>query len=245
MLGNTKTSFKIGGSVGIIILLLGITLMFGVYQMSKVSNEIIQISEEYTPLYEVVSDIRFQKANQEASLEKIIRFSDTNNSVELDNAKEEFWLGETIIDSNIERAKNIVKAGLDITTELATDRDLSDIMQKLSNLDNFHKLANTSENITKKATRALKDGNEIVLGDLMNENQILLEKIGVSNMMIDKIIGLCYKYEALGSKITGAGGGGCVLALIEAEFKDNFIRNIEKEGYHCIPVTLETDGLIY
>ena len=40
MLENSKTSFKIGGSVGIIILLLGITIMFGVYQMSKVSNEI-------------------------------------------------------------------------------------------------------------------------------------------------------------------------------------------------------------
>lgn len=116
---------------------------------------------------------------------------------------------------------------------------------KSSNLDNFHKLANTSENITKRAIRALKNGNEIALGDLMNENQILLEKIGVSNRMIDKIIGLCYKYEALGSKITGAGGGGCVLALIEAEIKDNFIRNIEKEGLQCIPVALETDGLIY
>jgi len=61
MLKNTKTSFKIGGSVGIIILLLGITVMFGMYQMSKVSNEIIEISQEYAPLNEIVSDVKFQK----------------------------------------------------------------------------------------------------------------------------------------------------------------------------------------
>ena len=72
MLKNAKTSFKIGGSVGIIILLLGITVMFGMYQMSKVSNEIIEISQEYTPLYEIVSDVKFQKFNQAASLENII-----------------------------------------------------------------------------------------------------------------------------------------------------------------------------
>lgn len=125
--------------------------------------------------------------------------------------------------------------------------ELVDFVKKFksSNLDKFHKLANASENITKRAIRAIKDGNEIMLGDLMNENQILLEKIGVSNLIIDKIIGLCYKYQALGSKITGAGGGGCVLALIETEIKNRFMHNMEKEGFQCIPAELETDGLIY
>ena len=84
MLENTKTSFKIGGSVGIIILLLGITILFGVYQMSKVSNEIIEISEEYTPLYEIISEVKFQKSYQAFSLEKILRYSDSNNSLEFD-----------------------------------------------------------------------------------------------------------------------------------------------------------------
>ena len=89
MLENTKTSFKIGGSVGIIILLLGVTIMFGVYQMSKVSNEIIEISEEYTPLYEIISDVKYQKSNQAYSLEKILRFSNLNNSIEFEKAKKE------------------------------------------------------------------------------------------------------------------------------------------------------------
>jgi len=109
MLKNTKTSFKIGGSVGIIILLLGITVMFGMYQMSKVSNEIIEISQEYTPLNEIVSDVKFQKSNQAASLEKIIRYSDSNNLLELEKAKEGFWLSGETISSDVKRGKNIVR----------------------------------------------------------------------------------------------------------------------------------------
>ena len=111
MFGKNKTSFKIGSSVGIIILLLGITVMFGVYQASKVSNEIIVISQEYAPLSEIISEIRFQNSNQEVDLEKIIRFSETNDVLEIEKAKEEFWSSGAIIVSNLERGKKIALVG--------------------------------------------------------------------------------------------------------------------------------------
>ena len=65
MLGiNTKTGFKIGGAVAIIILLLGITVVFGIYQMSKVNQEIIQISEQSIPLNELISEVTTHQTNQ-------------------------------------------------------------------------------------------------------------------------------------------------------------------------------------
>ena len=69
-LGETKTSFKVGGLVGIIILLLGIAVLFGVYQMSKVGQEVVAISEEYVPLKEILTDIRYHQANQALNFEK-------------------------------------------------------------------------------------------------------------------------------------------------------------------------------
>jgi len=138
MLENTKTSFKIGGSVGIIILLLGITIMFGVYQMSKVSNEIIKISEEYTPLYEIISDVKFKKLSQSSSLEKILRFSDKNDVLEVEKAKEEFWLSGGIIDSDIERSKKIVNVGIDMSSSTKSNNELRILLQKLSNIDANH-----------------------------------------------------------------------------------------------------------
>ncbi len=115
MLKNTKTSFKIGGSVGIIILLLGITVIFGMYQMSKVSNEIIEISQEYTPLNEIVSNIKFRKYNQAASLEKIIRYTDTNKLQEIEKEKLERQLREANrIAIQIQNAQGGSEGGRDI-----------------------------------------------------------------------------------------------------------------------------------
>lgn len=138
MFKKTKTSFKIGGLVGIIILLLGVTVMFGVYQTSKVSNEIIKISEEYAPLYEIVSEIKFQKSNQKLSLEKIIRFSETSKDIELEKTKEEFWITGRNIDSFIERGKNIVNVGMDLTNSEKTKEEFDVLDQKLSNIDRIH-----------------------------------------------------------------------------------------------------------
>jgi len=135
---KTKTSFKIGGSVGIIILLLGVTVMFGMYQTSKVSNEIIKISEEYVPLYEIVSEIKFQKSIQKLSLEKIIRFSETSSDIELEKTKKEFWITGRNIDSFIERSKNIVDVGMDLTNSEITKKEFEILAQKLSNIDRTH-----------------------------------------------------------------------------------------------------------
>lgn len=165
MLENTKTSFKIGGSVGIIILLLGITILFGVYQMSKVSNEIIEISEEYTPLYEIISEVKFQKSYQAFSLEKILRYSDSNNSLEFEKAKEVFWLSGGIIDSGIKRGKNILNVGAEMATSEKSNIEFKTLLQKLSNIAIIH------EQYENLAADLFNELNEV------RSNDVLLEQI--------------------------------------------------------------------
>ena len=135
MLENTRTSFKIGGSVGIIILLLGITILFGVYQMSKVSNEIIEISEEYTPLYEIISDVKYQKLYQDSSLEKILRASENNNSIEIEKSKEEFWASGGIIESGIDQSKKIVNVGIEISSSVESNFDKRVLLDHLLDIE--------------------------------------------------------------------------------------------------------------
>ncbi len=169
MFKNTKTSFKIGGLVGIIILLLGITVMFGVFQMSKVSNEIIEISQQYSPLFEIVSDIRVQKLNQEISLEKIIRVAKTDNIEELENTKEVFWLSGRTIESNIERGKNIVNVGSDIAISGKSVEKFDMLFQKLTNIDRIY---NQYENL---------------VGELFFDldNDLLLEQIKTTESQLE------------------------------------------------------------
>ncbi|MGQ0772772.1 MAG: sensor histidine kinase [Nitrososphaerota archaeon] len=110
-----KTSFKISGTVGIIILLLGITVLFGSYQMSKVSNEIVIISEEYKPLQNIFGEIRFHHANQIDNFEKL-KFGSTLSQTESDNAKEEFWSSNVIIKSNIQYGKKLTQTGYNVAS---------------------------------------------------------------------------------------------------------------------------------
>lgn len=68
--------------------------------------------------------------------------------------------------------------------------------------------------VTKEAEKALVEGNEDTLGELMNINHGLLEAIGVSNRALCTLVHLAREAGALGAKITGAGGGGCIIALV-------------------------------
>jgi mevalonate kinase len=112
-----------------------------------------------------------------------------------------------------------------------------------NNFETFLKLSNKVTNICNNAIEALEEGNTLKLGKLMNENQILLEQIGVSNKEINKIIETSLNYGAVGSKLTGAGGGGCILSIIHQENKKDFLCNMRKSGYECFDILIENQGV--
>jgi len=102
----------------------------------------------------------------------------------------------------------------------------------------FMEMASISESITRQGKEALLDGDKIAMGIFMNKNHELLKGIGVSTDIIDALVDRAIMYGAYGAKLTGAGGGGCVIALVDEYtgllevFKDNspFVSGIEYEG---------------
>lgn len=53
------------------------------------------------------------------------------------------------------------------------------------------------------------------LGPLLTENHRLLGRLGVSTPVLDDLVQLALDHGALGAKLSGAGGGGVVLALVD------------------------------
>ncbi len=53
------------------------------------------------------------------------------------------------------------------------------------------------------------------LGELLDENHALLGEIGVSTPRLDELVQLARRAGARGAKLSGAGGGGVVLALVD------------------------------
>ncbi|MEZ4374751.1 MAG: mevalonate kinase [Polyangiaceae bacterium] len=66
------------------------------------------------------------------------------------------------------------------------------------------------------ARRAIRDGDLPTLGRCFDENQRELEGFGVSTAELNKACHLARGAGALGAKLTGAGGGGAVIALCDA-----------------------------
>jgi mevalonate kinase len=64
------------------------------------------------------------------------------------------------------------------------------------------------------ARLAIEAGDRPALGRLMDRNQILLAGLFVSSSQIERMCGLARDAGALGAKLTGAGGGGSVVALV-------------------------------
>ena len=67
--------------------------------------------------------------------------------------------------------------------------------------------------VTLRAEKALINNDLVTLGELMNINHGLLDALGVSNRKLNELVYAARNAGALGSKLTGAGGGGCVIAL--------------------------------
>ena len=69
------------------------------------------------------------------------------------------------------------------------------------------------ETLIEDAATAPSEATLAELGALLNFNHGLLEALGVSSRSLDEMVWAAREAGARGAKLTGAGGGGCVVAL--------------------------------
>jgi len=80
------------------------------------------------------------------------------------------------------------------------------------------------------AVEALKKGDLSAVGELMNINHALLCAIGVSHESLEKLIHAARNAGAYGAKLTGGGGGGCMIALAHAARLNRVAEAVELAG---------------
>lgn len=80
---------------------------------------------------------------------------------------------------------------------------------------NVNKLFERMGALTEAAASAVERGELKTLGDSMTEAGELLSAIGLSTPALDQMCNEARKLRALGVKLTGAGGGGCAVALVD------------------------------
>ena len=108
----------------------------------------------------------------------------------------------------------------------------------------FNKLTTDASSICASGVKAIGRGSLEEVGQLMTENHRLLRDIGVSNNEIEKIIGVCRRYGSLGAKITGAGGGGCILVLARSEVTPALSSALGELNLKLESIDISNSGLI-
>lgn len=91
---------------------------------------------------------------------------------------------------------------------------------------------------TLKAVKALENNDLASFGKLMNESHVSLrDDYEVTGTELDTLVALAWEADGvIGSRMTGAGFGGCTVSIVEESKVDNFISSItpkyeEKIGY--------------
>ena len=89
----------------------------------------------------------------------------------------------------------------------------------------------------------MKNNDITAIGLKMTENQKYLEEIQVSNDTLRDMISSLNEIS-LGSKITGAGDGGCIIALIKDENMDQ-IPALLGNDKECFSAKIDTKGVVW
>lgn len=124
----------------------------------------------------------------------------------------------------------------------------SEVVEKVrefreNNEDLFASFCDQELIITQNALEALKKNDLVTLGTLMSKNQELLKRIYVSTEKLDLLIKEARK-SSFGAKITGAGGGGCIIALVDKSNLDRTLSNLQANS-ECFSAKIDHDGLSY
>jgi mevalonate kinase len=97
------------------------------------------------------------------------------------------------------------------------------------------------EGVSMSAIHHLSNPRE--LGRYMNMNHALLEVLGVGHPQLAKMVLAARNAGAFGAKITGAGGGGCMIALCPKQLKHRVAGAIEACEARAIVTSIDTEGV--
>jgi mevalonate kinase len=123
--------------------------------------------------------------------------------------------------------------------------DLVTRVTQLVNLGNgeISRISESAGKLTIEAVRSYREGDFETLGKIMNKNHKLLQKIGISTIQLDQFVKVSRQAGALGAKLTGAGGGGCMIALCRPKNKYKIANAIENAGGRSYIVSIDETGV--
>jgi mevalonate kinase len=98
------------------------------------------------------------------------------------------------------------------------------------------KIFNNIADLVEKGKKAIVEKDWPRLGTLMNYNQDYLEDLGVSTPKLNDLVIAARSAGAYGAKLSGAGGGDCMIALVDQTMKEKVKKAIQDGGGKIIEI---------
>ncbi len=159
------------------------------------------------------------------------------------------WGGTLYFVGGGKKIAQISKENLPLTVGYTgVKADTTTLVKKVAELKKIKpKVVNSIFNlivlIVEDAKKLLKKANCEELGRLANLNQGLLEALGISTFELSNLIYASRGAGAFGAKLSGAGGGDCMIAFAPPTKTSKIKKAIEKHGGTFLPVKTGAEGV--
>jgi len=107
----------------------------------------------------------------------------------------------------------------------------------------FESLAAGISQLSLRASDMLRADDMKGLGTLLTVNHAALMSLGVSNNTLDGMVDLLLSLGSHGAKLTGAGGGGSVLAVAPEGKEKSIVSGLSARGFETFSVRIPAEGV--
>jgi len=108
----------------------------------------------------------------------------------------------------------------------------------------FEPLYYAAGRLAVEAAKLMERGDWEAVGSLMNVNHGLLSAIGVSTLELENLVYSARRAGALGAKLTGAGGGGFIVALCKKGEETTVVQELERASPRVFVSRVSERGVI-
>lgn len=120
-------------------------------------------------------------------------------------------------------------------------RHVAAVRERLPDL--FRGLTDSAGEVSSLAGECLVSGDMKTLGRLLTFNHAVLSTVGVSNEGLDDLVDQLISLGCYGAKLTGAGGGGSVVAVAPERKEKSIISELKERGFEAFVAVIPVEGV--
>ncbi|HJT10106.1 MAG TPA: HAMP domain-containing sensor histidine kinase [Candidatus Nitrosotalea sp.] len=172
---KASTGLRLGASVGIIILMLGVAIALSIAITSNIRDQMKVVTDFNTPLEKTVVQINDLQKDQENSVNDAIKFLQTKNIQGVRLSEDEFHHYNNLINNEISQVKNIVDIDATTLPQDYVDSSSKLILTKINVINDLNSQYAQSADVIFASTYSIDESNLKPLVTDLKEKEALLD----------------------------------------------------------------------